>query len=174
MELSAGIVIKSHGIKGELVVDVTTDYPEERFAVGNTITLKHTSGTTSEHEVVAARWHQGRLLVRLSGVNDRNAADALRRATFLVSEDTLADLVDPESDEYHITVLIGLTAKTKSGEVLGNVTDLLKNTAQDLLVITDEAGQEHLVPFVKALVPVVDVDNKEIVCDLPEGLWELS
>ncbi len=58
MELATGTVVKSHGVRGDLVVDVRTDSPEERFAVGTTITLRHTSGVTSHHEVTAARWHQ--------------------------------------------------------------------------------------------------------------------
>ena len=51
MELATGTVVKSHGVRGDLVVDVRTDSPEERFAVGTTITLRHTSGVTSHHEV---------------------------------------------------------------------------------------------------------------------------
>ncbi|HHY07104.1 MAG TPA: ribosome maturation factor RimM [Corynebacteriales bacterium] len=173
MELHAGTIIKSHGIKGDLVVEVTTDYPEERFAVGSTITLEQTSGTTSEHEVVAARWHQDRLLVRLSGIADRTAADEVRNAHIVVSEDSLSELVNEEDDEYHISVLLELTAVTTEGAELGKVTDLLSHTAQDILVITDAEGAEHMVPFVKALVPDIDLENKKLVCDLPEGLWEL-
>lgn len=173
MEFSAGTVIKSHGIKGDLVIEVSTDYPQERFAVGSTITLKSTSGTTSSHEVVAARWHQGRLLVRLSGIDSRTAAEKFRNADVVVTEEGLSELVNAADDEYHISVLLSLTAYTTDGVKLGRVTDLLSDTAQDILVITDSQGKEHLVPFVKALVPVVDVDSKRLVCDLPEGLWEL-
>ena len=173
MELSAGTVIKSHGIKGDLIVEVSTDYPEERFAVGSAITLKRTSGSTSSHEVVAARWHQCRLLVPVSGIDNRTAADELRNSDIVVTEDDLSELVNVADDEYHISVLLTLTAYTTDGDELGKVTDLLTQTAQDLLVITDPQGKEHMVPFVKALVPEVDIDHKRLVCDLPEGLWEL-
>ena len=82
MELATGTVVKSHGVRGDLVVDVRTDSPEERFAVGTTITLRHTSGVTSHHEVTAARWHQGRLHVNLAEIKDRTDADKLRHAEY--------------------------------------------------------------------------------------------
>lgn len=112
--------------------------------------------------------------MRLSGIADRTAADEVRNAHIVVSEDSLSELVNEEDDEYHISVLLELTAVTTEGAELGKVTDLLSHTAQDILVITDAEGAEHMVPFVKALVPDIDLENKKLVCDLPEGLWELS
>ena len=174
MELATGTVVKSHGVRGDLVVDVRTDSPEERFAVGTTITLRHTSGVTSHHEVTAARWHQGRLLVHLADINDRAAADNLRHAEFIIDSADLTNADNPEKDEYHVTSLIGLNAVTRGGEVVGEVTDVLSYTAQDLLVITDAEKTQHLIPFVKAMVPEVDIAGGRLVVDLPEGLWDLS
>lgn len=173
MELATGTVIKSHGIRGDLVVDVRTDSPDERFAVGTTITLRLTSGVTSHHEVTAARWHQDRLLIHLADINDRTAADALRRADIIIDSDELVNADNPVEDEYHVTSLIGLEVVTVGGEKLGEVTDVLPYTAQDLLSITDAEERTHLVPFVTAMVPEVDVAAGRLIVDLPEGLWEL-
>ena len=105
MELATGTVVKSHGVRGDLVVDVRTDSPEERFAVGTTITLRHTSGVTSHHEVTAARWHQGRLLVHLADINDRTAADNLRHAEFIIDSADLTNADNPETVSYtHLTL----------------------------------------------------------------------
>lgn len=174
MELSAGTVVKAHGIRGELVVDVRTDYADERFVVGEPLLMKHPGGTISEYEVVAARWHQGRLLLQLAGITDRTAAEELRGATFPVSADTLHEVYNANEDEYHVSIIVGLRAVTPGDEYLGTVTDLWTHTPQDMLVVTDEADHQHLIPFVHQLIPEVNVEEGIVICDLPDGLWELS
>ena len=123
--------------------------------------------------MTAARWHQGRLLIHLADVNDRTSADALRRADIVIDSDELVNVDNPAEDEYHVTSLIGLEIVTTDGEKLGDVTDVLPYTAQDLLSITDAEGRTHLVPFVAAMVPEVDVAGGRLIVDLPDGLWEL-
>ena len=106
-------------------------------------------------------------------INDRTAADALRRADIIIDSDELVNADNPVEDEYHVTSLIGLEVVNVGGEKLGEVTDVLPYTAQDLLSITDAEERTHLVPFVTAMVPEVDVAAGRLIVDLPEGLWEL-
>src|SRR5437879_4065347 len=100
MELVVGRVAKSHGVRGELVVEVRTDEPELRFAEGTVLTgrMPHAK-TTQEYTVESVREHSGRLLVHLRGVADRAAADALRGMVFMVDTGDLPPSQDP--DEFY-------------------------------------------------------------------------
>ncbi len=114
MELVVGRIAKSHGITGELVVDVRTDDPEDRFAVGNRLRLKNSRTRLDRETVIAsARPHGGRLLVRLEGVTDRDSADALRGGLFVVDSAELPAIEDP--DEFYDHQLEGLTVRTVDG-----------------------------------------------------------
>ncbi len=169
MRLVVGRIGRAHGIRGDVAVDVRTDDPEARFADGSV--LETDSTEVGSLTVTSARSHSGRLLVRFKGVDDRDAAEALRGTTLYVDSADIAPLDDP--DEFHDHELIGLTAVTTEGETVGTVEDVLHH-AQDLLVITTEKGGEVLVPFVAALVPEVDVAGGRIVLDPPTGLLDLA
>lgn len=175
MELVVGRVVKSHGVRGELVVEVRTDSPEERFAPGRRLTGRTGRGrTTTDREVVveAARNHSGRLLVRLGGVADRDAADALRGMLLLVDSAELDDPADP--DEFLDHQLVGLRALDPAGTEIGVVTDVVHNPSADLLELRLAGGDTALVPFVRAIVPEVDRAAGTLVVDAPEGLLDLS
>lgn len=175
MELVVGRVVKSHGVRGELVVEVRTDSPEERFAPGARLTGRVGKGdraTDRDVTVEAARSHSGRLLVRLAGVSDRDTADALRGMLLLVDSAELPDPEDP--DEYHDHQLVGLRVLDTSGAPLGEVTEIVHTTAGELLGIRLTDGADALVPFVTEMVPEVDVSGGTCVIDPPEGLLDLG
>src|SRR5688500_7257944 len=99
MEVVVGRVAKAHGITGELAVDVRTDSPEERCAVGAVVLARPRGGHSRELTVSAARSHSGRLLVRFEQVPDRNAAEELRGALLLGDTADLPPTADP--DEFY-------------------------------------------------------------------------
>ncbi|WP_137725144.1 ribosome maturation factor RimM [Prescottella subtropica] len=178
MELVTGRVAKSHGIRGELVVEVRTDEPDERFAVGTELRGRKPRETTLRTFVVeAAREHSGRLLLRLRGVADRTTADELRGVLFVVDTAELTPSDDP--DEFYDHELEGLTVRMvagrpDAGDVVGTVIEVLHSAAGELLSIRRE-GQtsgELLVPFVTAIVPTVSVADRVIEIDPPEGLLD--
>lgn len=175
MELVVGRVAKSHGVRGELVVDIRTDSPEERFAPGSVLLGRAPrGGGDAEYVVEAARSHSGRLLLRLEGVGDRDSADALRGTLFLVDSADLDAPDDPE--EFHDHQLIGLRADLPDGSALGEVVDVEHSGAGERLVVRRsdvEDGRNLLVPFVHAIVPEVDLGAGRVVVDPPEGLLEL-
>jgi 16S rRNA processing protein RimM len=158
---------RPQGIKGETTVEVRTDDPEDRFAIGRVLL------TDEGPLTVANSRYQGKfLVVQFEGVHDRNAAELLRDRLLQLPIADLPPLA--EDDEYYDTQLIGLTAQLGDGTVLGVVSDVLHLPHGDVLSITREDAPELLVPFVKAIVPVVDLDAGHLVVDPPEGLLDLA
>jgi 16S rRNA processing protein RimM len=168
MQLVIGRVGRAHGIRGDVGVEVRTDDPDLRFAIGTTI-------ATDPPErgpliVVNSRWHSGRLLVRFAETDDRSAAEDLRGTVLVVDVDEAERASEP--DEYYDHHLIGLRAITPDGAEVGAVTEVLHLPAQDVLAITRTDGVEVLVPFVTELVPVVDLDAGTLTIDPRPGLLD--
>ena len=187
MQVIVGRIGRPHGIRGEVMVGVRTDEPDLRFAVGSRLELERSGraddgpadgtqvGETGQDPagqqltVASARWHSGQLLVSFAGITDRTAAGELTGGWLSVDTSELPATGDP--DEFRDHELIGLSVRTTSGDPVGEVTDVL-HYGQDLLVVrrADRHPQECLVPFVKAIVPEVDVRAGVIVIDPPPGL----
>jgi 16S rRNA processing protein RimM len=169
VRLVVGRVIRPHGIRGEVVVDVRTDSPERRFTVGSV--LGTDPAGPGPLRISELRQHQDRLLILFDGYADRDVADALRGVLLTVDSDGLEQLDDP--DEFHDHQLVGLRAQTPEGESLGTVARVEHGPAHDLLVLSRPDGQQALVPFVTAMVPEVDLAAGHVVLTLPDGLLEL-
>ncbi|HEX9176984.1 MAG TPA: ribosome maturation factor RimM [Mycobacterium sp.] len=172
MELVVGRVVKAHGVTGELVVEVRTDDPDSRFAVGSTLRGKPRHGAAREYTVESVRDHGGRLLVRLAGIDDRDAADAMRGVVFVIDSAELPPTDDP--DEFYDHQLEGLAVRTVDGRDVGTVTEVLHTAAGELLAIRRDDDGESLVPFVTAIVTSVSLADRLIEIDPPEGLLELA
>jgi 16S rRNA processing protein RimM len=176
MRVIVGRVGRPHGIRGELVIGVRTDEPDQRFAVGAGVDASadadNETPVGSTHLTIASRrWHSGQLLVSFAGITDRTAAGELTGSWLSIDSSQLPATADP--DEFRDHELIGLSVRTCDGAAAGVVTDVL-HYGQDLLVVRrDEGrGQEVLVPFVKAIVPEVDLTAGRLVIDPPPGLLD--
>jgi 16S rRNA processing protein RimM len=170
MQLVIGRISRPHGVRGEVIVDVRTDDPGPRFAAGAVIATE--PATAGPLSVTRSRWHSGRLLVQFKGFEDRTGADTLRGVMLLVDSAELEDVDDP--DEFRDHQLIGLRVLTVAGEQIGTVSDVL-HYGQDLLVVAgsgDRTGSEIMIPFVAAIVPVVDLDAGVLRVDPPTGLLD--
>ena len=170
VHLAVGRIGRPHGIRGEVHIDVRTDDPGRRLAVGAVLTTDPPD--RGPLTVASARWRSGELLAGFAGITDRTTAERLR-GTWLVIDS--ADVPPPEDpDEFHDAQLIGLAVRTADGERVGTVADVL-HYGQDLLVIrgcgAGSAG-EVLVPFVAAIVPEVDVGAGHLIIDPPPGLLD--
>jgi 16S rRNA processing protein RimM len=168
VQLVVGRIARAHGVGGEVAVEVRTDSPDVRFQPGCVIDTE--PADRGPLTIERARWHSGRLLVAFTGVSDRTAAQALRN-TMLVVDSASSPSVD--EDEYWDHQLVDLAAVTTDGSPLGTVTDILHPPGGDLLVVRRPDGGELLVPFVRAIVPTVDLDTRTVVVDPPDGLLEL-
>jgi len=169
VQVTVGRIGRPHGIRGDVVVGVRTDEPELRFAKGSRLDTDPTE--IGPLVVAVSRWHSGELLVRFEGVSDRDAAAELRGTWLMVDSATLAPPDDP--DEFRDGDLIGLAVRTADGTPVGTVHDVL-HSGQDVLVIKSADGREILVPFVKALVPDVDIPGGALTIDPPDGLLNLE
>ncbi len=172
MELTVGRVVKAHGLTGELVVEVRTDDPELRFAPGEVLRAKGSDRRERSYAVETVRAHGSRLLVRLAGVVDRDAADALRGSLFLVDSANLPPIDEP--DTYYDHQLEGLRVRTTAGRDIGVVTEVLHTPGGELLAVNRDQASELLVPFVSAIVTSVSLEDGTVEIDPPEGLLELE
>ncbi|MGE2724646.1 ribosome maturation factor RimM [Mycolicibacterium pulveris] len=172
MDLVVGRVVKAHGVTGELVVEVRTDDPDERFAAGASLRGRPAKGGSEQRYVIeSARPHGNRLLVRLAGVVDRDGADALRGTVFVVDSADLPPIEDP--DEFYDHQLEGLAVRTTEGAHIGTVAEVLHTAAGELLAVRS-GDSEVLVPFVGAIVTSVSLADGVVEIDPPEGLLELG
>lgn len=162
-----GRVVKSHGIRGEVVVELTTDEPEIRFALGEVL---HGKQGKKEHELTikSTRMHQGRMLIKFEEIPDRTQADSLRGTKFWA-----APLENDEGEEgFYDHELEGLKI-IHNGEVVGVVTGVMHGPAGEILEVLLNDKKEALIPFVHAIVPEVDLDAGTATITPPEGLLDL-
>jgi 16S rRNA processing protein RimM len=169
IEVVVGRIGKPHGVRGEVTIDVRTDEPDRRFAVGTTLRAQPPQGSASKIRsltVTRLRWHQQVLLVTFEEFADRNEAETARG---IVLHATLGPEDAPEDpEEFYDHQLVGLAAYDEAGTHLGELTAVVHGSAQDLLTIRTPDGRDTLVPFVSALVPEVDVaGGRVVIADRP-------
>lgn len=166
MRLLVGRVGRAHGILGEATIEVRSDDPDRRFAVGE----KLQSDEHGDLIIISGRVHNGILLLGFAGYSDRNQIEKLRN-TLLYAEVDINE-VREDADDYHVLQLIGCQAFLENGLLFGEVTDVINLPSQDLLSIKTPEN-EVLIPFVHQLVPVVDITAKRLVV-IPPNMSEVS
>lgn len=175
--LEIGKIVAAQGIKGELRVYPNTDFPE-RFEEPGTRWLLRPNQTEPETiELVSGRYVDGKgiYVIQIKGIHDRTAAEKLRNCKILVPD---SDRPELEEGEFHVADLIGLSVyEQATQELIGQVMDVIP-AGHDLLQvakITPEDGAQKtiLIPFVEAIVPIVDLDQQRIEITPPPGLLDL-
>jgi 16S rRNA processing protein RimM len=168
--LLAGVVVRAHGLRGEVVLDVHTDSPGDRFADGAVLVARRPGAPDGALTVESTRPHSGRLLARFVEVPDRTAAEGLRGTRLLVAAAALP--APDDADEFHVHQLEGLRAELADGTVVGVVADVIHGPGGELLVLRREGADDALVPFVQAIVPEVDLLGARVVLTPPDGLLD--
>jgi len=164
-----GVIARTHGNRGEVIVNPETDFPEERFRKGTTLWTRRREGTPSALDVVTMRMHQGRPVILFSGIGSMNDAE------LLADQELRTDEVDTEllpDGEFFHRDLIGCEVVTEAGEAVGRVTDVLDDSAQARLVVAGKRS-ELLIPLADEIC-TVDVAAKRITVRPPVGLLELN
>lgn len=169
--LRVGRLTKAHGLKGAIKIELYTDAPERRFVPGAVFSLQVPTSSPwhgKTLELIELKWYNSHPVAFFKGVPDRTVAESLVKAILWVDQD-LAEASD-EEDAWYDHQLVGL-AVLRDGIRVGAVSLVDHLPAQDLLHVTTDAG-EVLVPFVKAIVPSVDVEAGTLTVTPPAGLFE--
>jgi len=164
MQLVIGRIGRAHGVRGDLFVEPMTDEPDHRYADGTVLMTSEDTTLT----VATSKWHSGRFVVHFAGVDDRNAAEALRGQTLIIEVDPAELPEDP--DEYYDHQLIGLKVVLEDGSLIGVIGEVIHLPSQDLLSVAREGDTEVLIPFVTEFVPEIDLDTKTVTITPPPGL----
>jgi 16S rRNA processing protein RimM len=170
-QLRVGRLTKAHGLKGAIKVELYTDVPERRFVPGAVFTLQVPTSSPwhgKTLELAELKWYNSHPVAFFKDISDRSSAETLIKAILWVDQD-LNEASD-EEDAWYDHQLVGL-AVVRDGVRIGTVTLVDHFAAQDLLHVKTESG-EVLVPFVKAIVPSVDIATGTLTVTPPVGLFE--
>lgn len=160
-------IVKTRGLRGETVADILTDFPE-RFEETENVVAVLPDGERLELKIEEFRFQKGRILLQFAGFYSLEKAETLRNAEICIPEDEAVEL---EDDEFFDWELENCEVETIDGEKLGKVKELMRTGGTEILVVQGKT-KEYLIPFAETICPHVDVENKLIKVDPPEGLLE--
>ena len=162
--LEVGAIIKPHGVSGEIKV----------FPVAEADDFKHftslyveQNGVLSRREIRGVKFFKGIVILSLSGIDDMNAAEALRKCRLLIEK---GESVPTEPDEYRYCDLLDMNVFTDEGEELGTLDSIIETGANDVYSVKMQSGGELLIPAIKQCILDVDTENKKMTVHLLEGL----
>ena len=172
--LTVGLITSCHGINGQVKVKSLSDF-EERFLKPGIRWLQRENEPPSKIELISGFKQPGKatFIVKLQGIDTRNLAEKLKKCKILVKTDKLPKL---KEKEFHLLELINLEVKTLENDELKKIGKVinLENEKNNLLVIELFNNQKKvLIPFVKEIVPLVDIKNNFLIINPPSGLLEL-
>jgi len=161
--LVIGRIIRPHGIRGELRVESFTDTPE-RFSWLEKVYLEEDNGAPLMVEDV--RFHQNWVLIKFTGIDDRTAAESLRRSWLYVPRDEAVPLAE---DEYFLFQLIGLQVINQHGDLLGEIHDVIETQANNVFVVRTNRD-EHLIPDIPDVIREIDFEKMIMTIEEFPGL----
>jgi len=160
-------IVRTRGIKGEVVADILTDFPE-RFDGLETVVGKTPDGKPLDLKIEKFWFQSSRIVLKFEGYDSIESAETLRNSELCVPE---SETVDLDADEYFDWELDGCEVENVAGERIGKVREVMRTGGTELLVVQGET-KEFLIPFAEAICVEVDIENKLIKVDPPEGLLE--
>jgi 16S rRNA processing protein RimM len=164
-----GRIARAHGNRGQVIVDPATDFPDERFKVGSVLFVRRREAPDAVR-VENVRFHRGRPIIGLAGIDTIDAAEALAGSELRVSVDALQPL--PPGSFYHHD-LVGCAVETSRGEQIGRVRAVEGDAAGSRLVVENRNG-DVLIPIVESICVEIDVAGRKVVVEPPEGLVDLN
>ena len=165
---NVGKIVNTHGVRGELKIVSKTDFPEERYQVGNTLYLFLPKQKDPIALVIKThRNHKNFDLLTFEGYEDINQVEKFKEGLLKVPEDQLHDL---EEGEYYLHEIVGCKVITNDGTEIGTIKEVLSPGANDVWVVKGERGKEHLIPYIEDIVKDIDIENQLITIEPMEGL----
>lgn len=161
--LAVGRLRRSHGISGEMIMDVLTDFPE-RLQPGKTV---YVGDAREPVRIAGIRGHDRAMIIHLQGLDSPEAAARFRNAMLFVKSTELPKL--PEGEYYHHQ-LLGLKVLDEAGQEVGQLTDILETGANDVYLVKTPEGKEVLLPAVEDVIIEVNLDRREVRVRLPQWL----
>ncbi len=165
---NVGKIVNTHGIRGEVRVLSRTDFPEERFAVGNKLGLFTPEAKKPLMVKIAShRVHKNFDLLTFEGYPTINDVEPFKESYLRVPEHDLGDL--EEGAFYHHEIL-GCRVFSEEGSEIGTVTEILETGANDVWEVTPPKGKKHYIPYIEDVVKVIDIEEKKITIEVLDGL----
>ncbi len=165
--LLVGRVARAHGNRGQVIVNLETDFPESRFTVGRILRV---GPDGEERRIASVRFHQGRPVIALDGIETIDAAERLAGVELKVAASDAEPL--PANTFYHHD-LIGCAVRTRGGDEIGRVSRVEGPMERSQLVVATRRG-EVMIPLVAPICVTVDPHARTIVIDPPHGLLDLN
>lgn len=164
--ISIAKVLNFHGIKGEAKVGFSKGRERQIEALKKVYIKKENN--FSELNVVSVRFHKQFAIIKFKEFKTVNDVEEFKGCDIYLTKEEVENNLD--DDEYLISDLIGMDVFDEDGSCVGTITAIGENMANNLLSVKDGNGKEHLVPFVKELVPIVDLKGRKVVLNNIEGL----
>ena len=164
---NVGKIVNTHGIRGEVRVISQTDFPEERYQVGNQLTLFRAKHEPLTLTITSHRKHKNFDLLTFEGYTNVNQVEAFRDGILKVSSEDLSELAE---GEFYYHEIIGLSVIDEKGEVIGKVQEILSPGANDVWVVKRPGKKDLLLPYIPSVVLHVDLAANRVDVEIMEGL----
>jgi 16S rRNA processing protein RimM len=164
-----GRVVRPHGLRGQVVVNVETDFPDERFKVGAQLFVRR-EGRVEPVTVASVRFQRGRPIIGVTGVATVESAEALVGSELRVP---VGELVPLPAGNFYRHDLVGCVVEVGEGKPVGVVVEVEGDSAGSRLVV-EANGEPVLIPLAAEICRSIDLAAKRIVIDPPDGLLELN
>lgn len=166
---NVGKIVNTHGIRGEVRVVSRTDFPEERYKVGNKIYFFQTDKSDPLELVIKShRVHKNFNLLTFVGFDNVNQIEYMKGGLLKVPESHLGELAE---NEYYFHEIMGCKVQTIEGNELGEIIEILTPGANDVWVVKGKNKEEILIPYIEEVVMKVDVKEKLVIIEPMEGLF---
>ncbi|MDF2556309.1 MAG: rRNA-processing protein RimM [Bacillales bacterium] len=167
---NVGKIVNTHGIRGEVRVLSITDFPEERFVKGEKVAaFMPGKKEPVTFTIKSVRPHKQFYLLTFEGYEDINLVEKFKGAELKISEDQLFEL---DEDEFYYHEIIGCEVFNEKETLIGTITEILTPGANDVWVVRTPNKKEVLIPYIESVVKIINIDEKKIVIEEMEGLFD--
>ncbi|MEK3786484.1 ribosome maturation factor RimM [Paenibacillus sp. FSL K6-1230] len=165
--LNVGKIVNTHGIRGELKILSSTDFPEDRFAKGSELLIVSEQGAPIPVTVETSRFQKNMVIVKFKEYGNINDVEKYKGSMLKITADRQGEL---GQDEFYFHQIVGCEVFTEEGELLGTIKEILTPGANDVWVVKQKNGKDLLLPYIEEVVLQVDVSEKRVTVRLMEGL----